>query len=68
MITGSFRVFGCRRYIHIPEEKRNKLDERINKGIFVGYSTQLERHRIYNLIIIIITITSVINYNNNYNL
>ena len=29
------RIFGCPVYIHIPKEKRTKLDPSGNKGIFV---------------------------------
>ncbi|KAL5570660.1 hypothetical protein UlMin_027235 [Ulmus minor] len=43
------RVFGCICYAHIPQEKRNKLDEKIGKGIFLGYSTQSKGYRVYNL-------------------
>ena len=31
-------IFGCPVYIHIPKEKRTKLDPSGKKGIFVGYS------------------------------
>ena len=34
-------------YIHIPKEKRTKLDPSGNKGIFVGYSESLKAYRIY---------------------
>ena len=30
-------IFGCPVYIHIPKEKRTKLDPSRKKGIFVGY-------------------------------
>ena len=30
------RIFGCPVYIHIPKEKRTKLDPSRKKGIFVG--------------------------------
>ena len=30
------RIFGCPFYIHIPKEKRTKLEPSRNKGIFVG--------------------------------
>ena len=30
------RIFGCTVYIHIPKEKKMKLDPSRNKGIFVG--------------------------------
>ena len=31
-------IFTCLVYIHIPKEKRKKLDPSGKKGIFVGYS------------------------------
>jgi hypothetical protein len=31
------KIFGCPVFIHIPKEKRNKLDPSGKKGIFVGY-------------------------------
>ncbi|KAK4386664.1 Retrovirus-related Pol polyprotein from transposon TNT 1-94 [Sesamum angolense] len=34
------RVFGSICYVHIPTEKRHKLEEKTEKGIFLGYSTQ----------------------------
>ena len=36
-------------YIHIPKEKRTKLDPSGRKGIFVGYSKSLKAYRIYFL-------------------
>ena len=36
-------------YIHIPKEKRTKLDPSEKKGIFVGYSENLKAYRIYFL-------------------
>ena len=41
------RIFGCLVYIHIPKEKRTKLDPSGKKGIFVGYSESLKAYRIY---------------------
>ena len=32
------RIFGCSVYIHVPREKRTKLDPARKQGIFVGYS------------------------------
>ena len=32
------RIFNCTVYIHIPKEKRTKLDPSGKKGMFVGYS------------------------------
>ena len=34
-------------YIHIPKEKRTKLDPSGKKGIFVGYSDSSKAYRIY---------------------
>ena len=41
------RIFGCPMYIHIPKEKRTKLDPLGKKGIFVGYSESSKAYRIY---------------------
>ncbi|KAL0323926.1 UNVERIFIED_CONTAM: Retrovirus-related Pol polyprotein from transposon TNT 1-94 [Sesamum calycinum] len=43
------RVFDSICYVHIPTEKRHKLEEKTEKGIFLGYSTQSKGYRIYNL-------------------
>ena len=42
-------IFGCLVYIHIPKEKRPKLDPSGKKGLFVGYSEQSKAYRIYIL-------------------
>ena len=39
--------FGFLVYIHIPKEKRTKLDPSGRKGIFVGYSDTSNYYRIY---------------------
>ena len=41
------RIFGCPVYIHIPKEKRTKLDPSGKKGIFLGYSESSKVYRIY---------------------
>ena len=43
------RIFGCPVYIHIPKEKRTKLDPSGKKGIFMGYSERSKAYRIYFL-------------------
>ena len=40
-------IFCCPVYIHIPKEKRTKLDPLGKKGLFVGYSEQSKDYRIY---------------------
>ena len=41
------KIFGCPVYIHIPKEKRTKLDPSGKKGLFVGYSEQSKSYQIY---------------------
>ena len=41
------KIFGCPIYIHVPKEKRSKLDFSRRKGIFVGYSDQSKSCRVY---------------------
>ena len=43
------RIFGFLVYIHIPKEKRTKLNPSWKKGIFVGNSDTLKAYRIYFL-------------------
>jgi hypothetical protein len=35
--VGHLKIFGCPVFVHIPKEKRTKLDPSGHKGIFVGY-------------------------------
>ena len=39
-------IFGCPVYIHVPKEKRSKM-EPSGKGIFVGYSETSKAYQIY---------------------
>ena len=41
------RIFDCPVYIHIPKEKRTKLDPSRKKGKFVGYSESSKDYIIY---------------------
>jgi hypothetical protein len=41
------RIFGCSIYIHVPKEKRTKLDPSCRKGTFVGYSESSKEYLIY---------------------
>ena len=41
------KIFGCPVYIHIPKEKRPKLDPSGRKGIFVGCSENSKAYKIY---------------------
>ena len=41
------RIFGCSMYIHIPKEKRTKIDPFGRKGIFVGNNDTSKAYQIY---------------------
>jgi hypothetical protein len=41
------KIFGCPVFIHIPKEKRNKLDPSRKKKIFEGYYEVSKAFRIY---------------------
>jgi len=35
-----FKLFGYIAYVHVPDAKRSKLDPKVKKCIFVGYSLE----------------------------
>jgi len=41
------RIFGCPVYIHVPREKRTKLNPAGKQGTYVGYSESVKAYRIY---------------------
>ena len=41
------RIFGCPVYIHVPNDKRKKLEPSGKTCIFVGYSESSKAYRIY---------------------
>jgi len=43
-----FRMFGCIAYVHVPDEKRSKLDPKVEKCIFIGYSLEQKGYRCFN--------------------
>jgi hypothetical protein len=45
--VGHFRIFGCSVYIHVPKEKRTKLDPSGRKGTFMGHSESSKEYRIF---------------------
>eukprot|EP00253_Pinus_taeda_P018302 PITA_18302 len=42
------RVFGCDAYVHVPKEKRTKLDSKSKKCIFIGYKDGLKGYKLWN--------------------
>jgi len=43
-----FRMFSCITYVHVPDEKRSKLDPKGEKCIFIGYSLEQKGYRCFN--------------------
>ncbi|GKU96244.1 hypothetical protein SLEP1_g9499 [Rubroshorea leprosula] len=43
-----FRIFGCREYAHVPDQKMSKLDDKGEKCIFLGVSDQSKAYRLYS--------------------
>ena len=42
-----FQIFGCPVYIHIPKEKRTKMEPSGKKGTFFGYNETSKSSKIY---------------------
>ncbi len=40
------RVFGCRAWVHIPRERRDKWDPKANELTFVGYEEHTKGYRL----------------------
>ena len=43
-----FRVFGCIAYVHVPDPKRKKLDNKGEKCVLLGVSEESKAYRLYN--------------------
>ncbi|KAG6474130.1 hypothetical protein ZIOFF_068054 [Zingiber officinale] len=46
-IMKNLKVFRCVCYTHIPSVRRDKLDQKAEVGIFIGYSMRSKAYRIY---------------------
>jgi hypothetical protein len=42
------KVFGCIAYVHVPDEKRSKLDPKVVRCIFIRYSLEQNKYRCFN--------------------
>jgi hypothetical protein len=45
--VGHFRIFAYLVYLHVPKEKRTKIDPSDRKGTFVEYNESSKAYRIY---------------------
>jgi hypothetical protein len=43
----ALRVFGCTAYVHVPKNKRNKLQPVAEKGQFIGYVPHAKSYKIW---------------------
>ena len=43
-------VFGCEAFMHVPKEKRRKLDNKAEKCIFIGYKDGIKGYKLWNLL------------------
>ena len=43
------KVFACLCYTHVPDVKRDKLDQKADIGIFVDYNSMSRGYRLFNL-------------------
>eukprot|EP01018_Ginkgo_biloba_P012046 Gb_36581 [translate_table: standard] len=46
--VSNLRIFGCLAYAHVPNEKRTKMESKIIKCIFIGYSGEQKAYRLYD--------------------
>jgi hypothetical protein len=42
------RVFGSIAHVHVPDERRTKLDDKSESFIFIGYDTYSKGYKLYN--------------------
>ena len=42
------KVFGFDAYVHVPKEKRSKLDNKSEKCIFIGYKYGMKGYKLWN--------------------
>jgi len=42
------RMFGCIAYVHVPDEKRSKIDPKAEKCILIGYSLEQKGYKCFN--------------------
>ena len=40
------RVFGCDAFMHVPKDKRSKLDNKVEKCMFVSYKDGIKSYKL----------------------
>ena len=46
--VSNLKIFGCIAYAHVSKKKREKLDNKSKKYIFIGYSSEIKGYRLYD--------------------
>jgi hypothetical protein len=42
------KVFGCDAFVHVPKEKRSKLDKKAVKCVFIGYKEGMKGYNLWD--------------------
>jgi hypothetical protein len=45
------RFFGCDAFVHVPKERRNNLDNKVVKCVFIGYKDRIKGYNLWDLVI-----------------
>ena len=46
----NLKVFNCDAYVHVPKEKRSKLDNKAEECIYIGYKNDMKDYKLWNRI------------------
>ena len=60
-----FRVFGCLAHVHVPDQKRTKLDDKSKAHIFLGVSKESKAYKLFDPITKKITISRNVKFEEN---
>ena len=44
----NLRIFGCVAYVHVPKERRRKLDSKTIQCLFIGFDNKTKAYRLYD--------------------
>ena len=47
--VSNMKVYGCKAYAHVPDEKRRKLDKKSVACVFIGYPNNSKGYKLYDL-------------------
>jgi hypothetical protein len=47
-LVSHLKVFGCDAFVHVPKEKRSKLDKKATKCIFIGYKEGMKGYKLWD--------------------